>query len=171
MTAQPDVPILVETPARDFFPMVRCHYLCIECDTPTSEWRLGVEGLTMPFLMLGLSGVVLQPFAAPQFNNPGVIEHFFAELEQQPSLSINFEDIWLPGVLFHTPPHVGAVYRVRRDLFQLAHQFRDRQVNQQDFETRCIELRRQILFSKEETKAFEVWSAEQILGAERRRQF
>lgn len=31
---QPDVPILVETPARRYFPMVRCHYLSSEYDTP-----------------------------------------------------------------------------------------------------------------------------------------
>jgi len=166
IAAQPDVPILVETPARDFFRMVRCHYLSIECDTPDSQWQLRLGGSTMPFLMIGLAGIVHQPLGAPRFSTPEVIERFFAQVEQGPSLSINFEDIWLPSTLFHTPIHVGNVYRVGHDLFRLAYRFRDGQVNQHDFETYCIEFQRQILVSEDETRAFGKWSAEQILSAQ-----
>lgn len=36
---QSDVPVLVETPARPYFPMVRCHYLSIEYDAPRAGWE------------------------------------------------------------------------------------------------------------------------------------
>lgn len=163
---QPDVPISVETPARGFFGMVRCHYICIECDTPDSQWQLGVGGLAMPFLMIGLAGIVQQPLGGPRFDTPDVIERFFAQLEQAPSLSINFEDIWVPSTLLRAPTHVGDVYRVGRDLFQWAYRFREGAVSQQDFETYCIEFQRQIIFSEDETIAFTKWSTEQIFRAQ-----
>jgi hypothetical protein len=41
---QPDVPVLVETAARPYFPMVRCHYLSIEYDTPRAGWGISLGG-------------------------------------------------------------------------------------------------------------------------------
>ncbi len=66
---QPVVPVLIETPARSYFPMVRCHYLSIEYDTPRAGWGISLGGSMMPFLMLGLAGIIQQPFDAARFSN------------------------------------------------------------------------------------------------------
>ena len=50
----------------------------------------------MPFLMLGLAGIIQQPFDAARFSNYGLIEGLFERIEKDPGLSLNFEDIWLP---------------------------------------------------------------------------
>lgn len=162
---QPDVPVLVETPGRPVFPMVRCHYMSVECDDLLPGWSLGVNGTQMPFLMLNLVGIVQQPFGAARFDNYNVIDQFFRGIEQQ-MLSINFEDVWLPSFLFHGEPRVGDIYRVGVKLFVAAFQFRAGRYTQETFEDLCKELQREIVPSNEETLAFRGWTAEQISTAQ-----
>src|SRR6266550_8093171 len=122
VSPQPDVPILIETRTRPAFPMVRCHYLSVECDDPRPGWRLELQELATPFLMLNLVGIVQQPFGAPRFNNYGLIDGFFQVIEDQAVLTINFEDLWLPEFLFLPELAVGDVYRVGIRLFTIAYQ-------------------------------------------------
>jgi hypothetical protein len=165
---QSDVPILIETPARSYFPMVRCHYLSIEYDTPREGWGISLGGPMMPFLMLGLAGIIQQPFGAERFSNYGLIDGLFRRIEEDAGLSLNFEDIWLPNFLFPSQPHVGDVYRAGLTLFVLAFQYRDVQLAQQEFEARCKDLWNEIAFSKDETNAFRDWTAEQVSMAQNR---
>jgi len=162
----PDVPILIETPARPYFPMVRCHYLCLEYDTPRGGWGISVGGPMMPFLMLGLTGIIQQPFGAPRFNTYGLIDGLFERIEEEAGLSVNFEDIWLPEFLFSPLPHVGDVYRAGLKLFVLAFRWRDAQVSRLEFEARSKDLGNEMTFSEEETRAFQGWTAEQISMAQ-----
>jgi hypothetical protein len=163
----PDVPVLVETPNRPYFQMVRCHYISVECNDPRPEWQINLGGQPMPFLMLGLVGIIQQPFDAPRFNTYGLIDQLFAGIEARADLLINFNDIWLPGFLFKADPGVGDVYRVVNELFTWAYRFRDGQSNKTDFEENCRRLHG-IAFSEDETRAFKDWSAEQISGAQKR---
>lgn len=159
---QPDVPVLIETLSRSLFPMVRCHYISVECDDPLPGWGLQLQGLEMPFLMLNLVGIVQQPFGAARFNSYSLIDQFFERIEEQASLSVNFEDIWLPSFLFQARVSIGDVYRVRSKLFILAYQYRDGRYTQQDFEEHCKELQPEIVISEDETRAFRGWTAEQF---------
>lgn len=168
VSPQPDVPILIETPSRSFFPMVRCHYISVECDDPRPGWALEVDGLSMPFLMLNLVGIVHQPLGAARFNTFNLIDQLFERIEEQASLSLNFEDIWLPSFLFQTQLGVGDVYRLGIDLFIVAYQFRDGRRTQEDFETHCKELHREIVISEDETRAFKGWTEEQVSSARNR---
>lgn len=120
----------------------------------------------MPFLMLGLAGIILQPFDSARFSNYGLIEGLFEHVEKDPGSSLNFEDIWLPNFLFSHPPHVGEVYRTGFTLFVLAFQYRDLQLSQHGFEARCEDLANEIVFSEEETSAFRSWTAEQVSMAQ-----
>jgi hypothetical protein len=156
------VPILVETPGRSYFPMVRCHYLAIEYDTPSALWTIGVNGVTMPFLMIGLTGIVHQPLGAEHFNSYRLIDSFYQRIEETAGLSINFEDIWLPAFLFARTQLVGDVYRVGMELFILALAYRDTRSTQQEFEAQCKHLAEDIVYSEDETRAFGGWSSEQI---------
>src|SRR2546430_1813280 len=145
---QPDVPILIETPSRKAFPMVRCHYLSVECDDPRSGWRLELQGMATPFLMLNLVGIVQQPFGATRFNNYSLIDGFFQVIEDQADLTINFEDLWLPEFLFLPKVAVGDVYRVGIRLFTVAYQYRDGRHSRDTFESFCKELHREIAISE-----------------------
>ena len=163
---KPDVPILVETVARPSFPLVRCHYLAVEFDTPDRGWSITMGGITSPFLMLGLAGIVQQPFGAAYFDNYLLIEDFFQGVEEMGGL-VNFEDLWLPEFLFLTTPKVGDVYRVELALFRAAFEFRDSRISSEDFEVRGKELHNQISFSEAETRVFGGWAGEHIAMAER----
>ena len=165
---QPDVPVLVETPSRSAFPMVRCHYLSIECDDPRPDWNLGPPGSGIPFLMLNLVGIVQQPFGAPRFNTYGLIDGLFEGIETRANLTINFEDIWLPDFLFQPQLSVGDVYRVGNKLFAVAYQYRDGRHSRDTFENLCKELHREIVLSEDETRAFQGWTAEQFSTAQNR---
>lgn len=162
MSPPPDVPVLIETASRSGFSMTRCHYLSIECDDPRPEWSLELQASLTPFLMLNLVGIVQQPSGAPRFNTYGLIDGLFRMLEDDASLLINFEDIWLPDFLFHDKVSVGDVYRVSNQLFTVAYQYRDGRHSQETFEDLCREFHGEIVFSEDETRAFKGWSAEQL---------
>jgi hypothetical protein len=77
-----DVPIIVETLSRPFFPMVRCFYIAIEFDTPDNQWTLGLHGQRFPFLLLGLTGIVQAPLKESRFRNPLLIDGFIEGIER-----------------------------------------------------------------------------------------
>lgn len=161
-----DIPILVETLGRSFFPMVRCLYIAIEFDTPSNQWSLGIAGQSSPFLMLGLTGVVQAPLGANSFNNPGIIDKFIDTVEDADGMVL-FEDIWLPSDLFNGEVSEGDVYRVGVDLFRHAFSFRDGRSNEEKFRFAVREFHGQMGFSAEETVAFRKWSAGTIERARR----
>ncbi len=54
--------------------ITRCNYLSVECDIPKPGWTLRVSELNLPFLMLGLTGVIHRPFDGERFDTPAKIE-------------------------------------------------------------------------------------------------
>jgi hypothetical protein len=156
-----DVPILVETLSRPFFPMVRCFYIALDFDTPDNGWSLGLGGRPYPFLMLGLTGIVQVPFGADRFRLPHLIDDLIETVENANGL-VSFEDIWLPQELFDLNVAIGEVYRVSVVLFRSAFRFRDSRSTREQFEQESREFHNQISISEEETNAFRVWSAATI---------
>jgi hypothetical protein len=161
-TQASDVPVFIETQARQSFPLVRCIYMAIENNDPLAGWGITLNGRQMPFLMLGLSGIIQQPFGTPQFNSYGVIEDFFARIEKSPGLMLVFQDVWLPPFLFSSEVELGTIYRIREDLFRIAYRFRDGGMTKDEFGRSCSELKDALTESKEETFAFGGWIAEQV---------
>jgi hypothetical protein len=161
-----DIPILVETLGRSFFPMVRCLYIAVEFDTPSNQWSLGMAGQRFPFLMLGLTGVVQAPFGANSFNNPAIIDKFIDTVEDTDGMVL-FEDIWLPSDLFNAEVSEGDVYRVGVDLFRHAFSFREGRSNEENLRFAVREFHGLMEFSAEETVAFRKWSAGTIERARR----
>jgi hypothetical protein len=168
LSPSPDVPILLETLGRPFFPMIRCNYLSVECNDPRPGWQLGVGGETTPFLMLGLVGIVHQPFGAARFTTSHLIQELFRRIEEEADLLINFDDLWLPDFLFGPRRTPGHVYRVENKLFTLAYLFREGRQKRDNFQEQCAELRQSVILSDEETAAFADWSKEQVSIAKER---
>lgn len=153
-----DVPILIETLSRPFFPMVRCFYLAVEFDIPDNGWMLGIDGRSLPLLMLGLTGVVQTSFGGEPFHEFSTIEQFISSIEKANGL-VNFEDIWLPQELFQRKTAVGDVYRVGTTLFREVFRFRDSRMSEERFRSIALEFRNQVEFSPPETDAFRTWSS------------
>jgi hypothetical protein len=160
-----DVPILIETLSRPFFPMVRCLYLAVEFDTPSNGWTLTLGGRTFPFLMLGLTGIVQASLDGRRFDDPRLIDEFIDTIERVNGL-VSFEDIWLPEELFSREIAVGDVYRVGLRLFGSAFQYRDSRSKVERFTEESRALHSEIESSEAETKAFARWSGGTIERAE-----
>lgn len=152
-----DIPVLIETLPRPFFSMMRCLYIAIEFDSPRDPWSLGISGQQFPFLMLGLTGVVLAPIRSNRFDSPVIIDDFIETVEDAGGMVL-FEDIWLPSELFEDDATEGDLYRVGVELFRHAFSFRDGRSNEDKLRFAARELRAQTEFSAEETKAFRHWS-------------
>jgi hypothetical protein len=154
-----DIPIVVETLSRSYFPMHRCSYLYVECDEPRPGWRLN----TMPFLMLGLIGIIQVPFGAARFEQYQHLTQLFQVLEDQMGMTINFADIWLPDFMFRSKRvRVGDVYRLDLEMFKNAFLFRDARMPQSMFLGQAERLGESLHFSESETRVFAAWSQENM---------
>lgn len=154
----------------DLRSITRCNYLSVECDSPKPGWSVRIGGLDLPFLMLGLTGVIHRPFGDEQFDIPAKIESLFLSVEQMGGLLVNINDVWLPNFLFErsgATPSKGMVFRVHRDLFETAFLYREGCLAHGTFLERCHSLSRReaVIISKKETEAFSIWHKEQISNA------
>jgi hypothetical protein len=154
-----DVPIIVETLSRSYFPMHRCNYLYVECDEARPGWRLN----TMPFLMLGLNGIIQVPFGAPRFEQYQHLTQLFQVLEDEMEMTINFADIWLPDFMFRSRPgRIGDVYRLELKMFTIALLFREGRMPRKEFLGHAERLGESLQFSELETRIFVAWSQENV---------
>lgn len=159
-----DIPVIVDD-VKNYrnFSMTRCTYFTIECDVPSPNWVLGLKNKSIPFVLIGLSGVVSKPIGdSALFHTPESIEELFNTIETSPSLYIDMNDLWLPNVLFQAPHRRGQVYRVENKLFNEAYLFREEKISEDHFLHRCSNLRPEIRYSEKETHSFENWGKLQI---------
>ncbi|MHC4214861.1 MAG: hypothetical protein ACYSWP_15980 [Planctomycetota bacterium] len=148
------------------FQMTRCSYFSIECDTPSPEWFLGIgESLRMPFLMLGLSGIIYQPMdGGEHFDSPEELEKLFGIIEDRDDLYIDVNDIWLPNELFKNDKinhKRGKVYRVGLDLFKTAYRFQKDSFDQ-GFIKSLMEFGHELSYCAGETKVLSKWNKDRI---------
>lgn len=164
-----DVPVVADAVKTQVqFPMVRCNYLSVECDSPEPGWTLTIDNEVLPFMMLGLIGIVTKPFGAERFNRVDLIEELFERLEDKADLLIDVDDIWLPMLLFDNVgirPEVSHVYRVTSDIFSLAYSFREGRLNLEVFLDRCQSFKRPLVLSGDEMGAFRQWRETQVQNA------
>lgn len=164
-----DVPVIVDAVRiYEYFPMVRCNYLSIECDSPKVGWTIGIGGEELPFMILGLVGIITRPFIADKFNNIELIEDVFRRIEDEADLLVDVDDIWLPMFLFNNiniRPETGHVYRIKSDLFILALSFREGRLDIQAFLDGCERLDRPLMLSEDEMRAFGQWRELQVRNA------
>jgi hypothetical protein len=143
--------------------MTRLTYFSIECDEPSPNWVLSLQGTHIPFHLLGLSGIILSPAVGKaRFDSLEEIEQTFSIIEKNSSLYVDVNDLWLPNFLLYFAKKRGYVYRVTRKLFLLAVHFRENRISKEDFSRSCVEMKRMIRCSLLESKAFREWSKFQV---------
>jgi len=159
-----DVPVIVDD-VKNYrnFSMTRCTYFTIECDVPSPNWILGLENRSIPFVLIGLSGVVFKPIGdSVLFLSAESIEELFNTIETSPSLYIDTNDLWLPNALFQAPHRRGQVHRVGNKLFNEAYLFREDKISEDHFLHSCSHLSQETRYSEKETLSFENWGKSQI---------
>ncbi len=172
------IPVIVDSmKKKGRFTMSRCSYFSIQCDHPSTDWTLGVRKKKIPFLMIGVSGIITQPSeTSDRFDRPEKIRDFFNTVEEDPDLYVDQNDIWLPNFLLSglvpKKPRImsvpkyenltfkgarGLVFRLSKELFQSAYSFRNGDIGKTTFESTCKSLRRPVVLSESETTAFTTW--------------
>lgn len=186
------VPVLVddvgdETTTNGSAPLgklVRCVYFSFESSEPMPEWLLNLSGQSMPFFMLGLSGIVFAPVGqlsySGRFLSSSDVEQTFEFIEQNRPFLIETGRIYLPRQLIDAcsrdPIEAHQALRVRRDLFIRAVRFASGSLSAADFSIALAPYLKQseaivreipVSVSPEETYAFAAWCKEQLAAARR----
>jgi len=163
-----DIPVLIDD-VKNYgtFKMARCTYFSIECDDPSPDWVLQLGEVEIPFLMLGISGIICGPLGRPgrKFRNAGSIAKLFTTIEDTEGLFVDTNGIWLPRFLLGPSRRriVGDVYRVVEGLFREAYRYASDRLSQKSFEQLCQEQERgSVYFSEGETAAFSEWAGAQV---------
>jgi hypothetical protein len=167
--------------------ITRAIYFSFEAVEPADGWSLNIGNLRVPFFMLGISGVIqgavlpesgvpagILPFLSPEF-----IESTFFVIERTGALAVVTARLWFPTAFLRMAKQDVArqdVFRIRRDVFATAHRI-TREVMQGDNIERYFApygdeyLKSQdihspesfpVVFSREETVAFQQWTNRQI---------
>lgn len=159
------IPIIIDDIKRyETFRMSRCTFFSIAYDLSSPDWVLELEDSSIPFFLLGLSGIIWKPMGKKnRFDSCDSISQLFDKIEELPELYVDTNDIWLPNRLFKDLPHKrGFVYRVRVKLFTEALRYREDQTSQKQFLASCSGLKDSVSFSKKETDSFRKWTTEQV---------
>lgn len=166
------VPLVIDDVKRvPTFEMTRCNYFCIQCDTPAPGWFLQIAGRQVPFLIVGLTGVIHRPAMDDErFDSPQKIDDLFDAIEAVPELYVDQEDVWIPNRMFDADEHKrGSVYRIGLGLFRSAYNFRNGLTRNQKSAFAGKGANWKVSFSRAETEALSAWGDHQI--AEARRQY
>jgi hypothetical protein len=169
----PHIPVIIDDVKRlDGFDMTRCVYFHIECEDTLDPWVLGVNGMQTPFLMLGLSGIIIQPIDGGNvFTSPQQLEELFSFIEglrregrDEAHMNVEIADVWVPNRMLGMEREAarGDVYRVDLDLFQSAMAFTSGRLNYEAFLGRALENRHEVFFTEQETKVIQAWAAREI---------
>ncbi len=141
-------------------PLARCIYFHIEVEETLDEWGLGPEGASIPFLMVGLAGILLSPSPTePRFRDVGQLMDLINRIEAHDGRSVETADVWFPARLLplRRGIHRGDVLRVERKLFLIATRVR---AGGWDLVEAFANAPREgaIEISPEETRVFADWS-------------
>ncbi len=180
------VPVIVES-VKDHpeFQMTRCIYFTIESDSPSPDWMLFLQGRRIPFLMVGMIGIVHAPIMPTpgdnesaiflgdgEFESAEMIDSLFDAIEGPNSsaeLTIDVEDIWLPNKLLpwvaDSSNPAGMVCRVSWRLFDICYLYRCDQITTKQFLAQCGDTDEHVRLSERETDAFAQWTNDQIENA------
>lgn len=160
--------------------LVRFNYLVIESDLPLPRWELFVAERRLPFLLVGLSGVILQPLpplggvvwkpllGATRFDSSVQIDELFTVLEDRLGFLVVVDDVWLPRSLLPEKVLPGDVFRVNSEVFREIYTMRDGSSSAHSWEMFTVRLRDlggDPEFSELETIAFREWSNKQAVHA------
>jgi hypothetical protein len=167
--------------------LARCVYFTIEANEPNSPWTLSAPNVIVPFLMLGLQGIVFRPVRPDreEFVSPDDWDDLVTTIEQIYGFSVDFEYFWIPVALLdrarllspaseESPNRLaarGEVYRIGPRLFTEAWRTARKGTDFQDYALRVLDgfdgdrLAAGLTYSPEETKSIQAWSITQVAGA------
>lgn len=148
------VPIIVDEVNKEF---VRATYFIIENNHIGDQWYLNTKNnIRIPFLMLGLRGIILGSNKFEKDNlfiNSDDFENMFLDIEEN-NLSINVDSLIIPIKILEKA-YRGAFFRIPQELFQLLLKYNDNW-DKQVFDDYLYYVD-EILHLEKEEVAFKMW--------------
>ncbi len=157
---QEQVPIFVDSvKSADGLHLTRCSYFSIECTLPSNEWTLELSDGSIPFLLIGLSGIILSPINGSRFESIEQVEELFDSIESREGLLVDSQELWVPTMVFDRRPERGVVYRAPLKTFAQAIRYTSSSISLEEYFENVKELGEDgtVRFSEVETTVFKSW--------------
>lgn len=170
--AEKTVPVVVDDRTGRSPELLRCVYFYFRGDEPGALWTLGLDQqVSVPFILLELAGIILQPVDGELFENPEQIDSLFSLIEGL-GLSVEIADLWMPTRAIKLNPeqlYRGIVLRLGEPLFRNCVNYRYGEIDLEHFENQLKELSNSLRVSEPESKVFLEWSYQELGRARDRR--
>jgi hypothetical protein len=158
------IPVMVDDcKDEDEFKITRAAYFYIEAIEPIPDIPLVDKNLKIPILPLEFSGVLHSPGKGFEyFETPELIEELFLAVESNKSLYIDSDNIWIPNSLFNKHPGRGDIFRISLEYFIQQYSICRDDATLDSGITQINERSGLVIYSENETIAFEKWANEII---------
>jgi hypothetical protein len=148
--------------SRDESLIGRFNYFSVECETPAPGFTLLFDEYRMPFYMVGLSGIVLKPWGKDSFEDPRDIDEFFDAMEENESVFVDVQQLWLPLFTLDRPPEPKDIYRISLEFFDIAYRFSVGDIDLAGLYRLSRDYREKGVYSEAETNSFRQWTEQHI---------
>lgn len=183
------VPVVTDSLPRDGPAphLARCVYFTITADEPDLMGWLHLAGAHIPFLLIGLQGIIFRSAlpGAGLFVFPDEWDELVTAVEQLDGFSVDFEYFWVPVDLLDRARSVypvgdespnmlavrGEVFRLSRKLFSEAWRAARDGTAFDAYAARVLDtfdgerLTDGLTFSPKETRSIQAWAIAQVAGA------
>ena len=169
--AERTAPVVIDDRTGRSPELVRCVYFYFRGDEPGAEWTLGLNQVRVPFILLELAGIILQPIDGDLFERPEQIDSLFSLIEGV-GLTVEIADLWISTRAINTNPaelNRGFVLRLGERLFRSCLNYRYGEIDLEHFENQLKELSESLRVSERESKVFLEWSYLEVERARERR--
>lgn len=161
------IPVVIDDRTGRSPELIRCVYFYFRGDEPGAQWVLGLNEARVPFILLELAGIILQPIDADLFENPEQIDSLFSLIERA-GLNVEIADLWIPTRATNKNPeelYRGVVLRLGERLFRSCLDYRYGEIDLARFENQLRELSERLRISERESKVFMEWSRKEMAQA------
>jgi len=162
--AEKTIPVVIDDRTGRSPELLRCVYFYFRGDEPGSLWTLSTNEMAVPFILLELAGIILQPIDGELFENPEQIDSLFSLIEGA-GLSVEIADLWIPTRATNKDPRElnrSIVLRMGERFFRSCLNYRYGEINLERFENQLKELSDSLRASERETKVFLEWSYREV---------
>ena len=137
-----------------------------------STAALSLDSLEVSVLPMAMTGVVYRPAEAETFERWEMIESLFDRVTKADGLLLDTAYLWLPtamlfDVLLAESPEIGDVFRVSRELFTSAIDYREGRIEDAPFREICRARTAELRPSEVETRTFAQFAQSELWEARR----
>lgn len=137
--------------------LTRCVYFSIESDTPSADWGLILRSYSIPFMLIGLSGIITLDLNGYEFKSADDIDKLIDLIEENGNLFVDTNTLWLPSFVFHSKRQRGDICRINSELFIIALNYVNYRMDEIGLFSQSDNSEHKVEYREIETRAFKDW--------------